>query len=68
MYNVFEISGPSYSGSKDYIACKTKLDNTYDKKLAGLKIRSKCNWHEKGEKSAKLFFNFGKNTSYSKSN
>ena len=33
-----------YSSNNDYIACKTKLDNIYDKKVEGLRIRSNCYW------------------------
>ena len=41
-----------------------KLDKIYDKKLQGLRIRSKYDckydWYEKGEKSTKLFFTWEK--------
>ena len=43
----FEKSSSSYSD--DYLACKTKLDKIYDKKVEGLRITSKCDCHEKGE-------------------
>ena len=50
----FENSGSSYSHNEDYQACKTKLDQIYDKKVEGLKIRNKCDWYEKGEKSTEF--------------
>ena len=31
-----------------------------DLKLEGLRIRSKCNWYENGEKSSKFFLNLEK--------
>ena len=45
----FEKSSSSYSDNDDYLACKTKLDKIYDKKVEGLRITSKCDCHEKGE-------------------
>ena len=52
----FEKSGSSYFDNEDYLACKTKLDKIYEKKVEGLRIRSKWDWYEKGEKS-KFFLN-----------
>ena len=31
------------------------LDEIYEKKAKGIRIRSKCNWYEHGEKSTKFF-------------
>ena len=56
----FEKSGSSYFDNEDYLACKTKLDKIYEKKVEGLRIRSKWDWYEKGEKS-KFFLNSEKN-------
>ena len=56
----FEKSGSSYFNNDDYLACKTKLDKIYDKKLEGLRIRSTCDWFEKGEKSTKFFLTLEK--------
>ena len=36
---------------------KQKLQNIYTKKVNGIRIRSKCNWYENGEKSTKFFLN-----------
>ena len=58
--NDSEKSGSSYFDNEDYLACKTKLDKIYDKKAEGLRIRSKCDWYEKGEKSTKFFLNLEK--------
>ena len=44
----FEKSSSSYFDNEDYLACKTKLDKIYDKNVEGLRIRSKCDWYEKG--------------------
>ena len=56
----FEKSASSYFNNDDYLACKTKLDKIYNKKLEGLKIRSTCDWFEKGEKSTKFFLTLEK--------
>ena len=56
----FKKSGSSYFDNEDYLARKTKLEKIYDKKLEGLRIRSKCDWYEKGEKSTKFFSNLEK--------
>ena len=56
----FEKFGSRYSDNDEYLACKTKLDKIYDKKVKGLRIRSKCDWYKKGEKSAKFFLIFEK--------
>ena len=45
----FDKFGSSYFDNEDCLACKTKLDKIYDKKVEGLIIRSKCYWCEKGE-------------------
>ena len=39
----------------DYEICKGKLNEIYDDISNGIKIRSKCNWYEYGEKSSKFF-------------
>ena len=58
--NDSEKSGSSYFDNEDYLACKTKLDKIYDKKVEGLRIRSKCDWYEKGEKCNKFFLTLEK--------
>ena len=40
-----------------YLGRKQKLQNIYTKKVNGIRIRSKCNWYENGEKSTKFFLN-----------
>ena len=36
----------------EYIDCRNKLDNKiYEQKINGIRIRSKCDWYEYGEKS-----------------
>ena len=43
--------------SQYYLECKQKLQNIYIKKVNGIRIRSKCNRYENGEKSTKFFLN-----------
>ena len=43
-----------------YNLCKLKLQNIYDKKAEGAKIRSKCEWYQHGEKPTKFFLNLEK--------
>ena len=43
-----------------YNLCKLELENIYDKKTAGAKIRSKCDWYQHGEKPTKFFLNLEK--------
>ena len=40
-----------------YNLCKLELENIYDKKAEGAKIRSKCEWYRHGEKPTKFFLN-----------
>ena len=40
--------------------CRLGLENIYDKKAEGAKIRSKCEWYQNGEKPTKFFLNLGK--------
>ena len=37
--------------------CKLELENIYDKKAEGAKIRSKCEWYQHGEKPLKFSLN-----------
>ena len=41
--------------NSEYIDRRNKLDKTYEEKINGMRIRSKCNWYEYGEKSSKFF-------------
>ena len=43
-----------------YNDAKFQLDNIYNKIAEGIKVRSKCNWYEFGEKSSKFFLNLEK--------
>ena len=45
-----------------YLECKQKLQKIYTKNVNGIRIRSKCNWYENGEKSSKFFLNLEKYT------
>ena len=39
---------------------KKELDSIYDHIAEGIRIRSKCDWYEHGEKSTKFFLNLEK--------
>ena len=42
---------------RNYLEYKNKLEQIYEEKATGVKIRSKCGWYEFGEKSSKVFLN-----------
>ena len=44
----------------NYLDNKNKLEQIYEEKANGVKIRSKCEWYEFGEKSSKFFLNLEK--------
>ena len=44
----------------EYNICKENLNVIYDERANGIKIRSRCNWYELGEKSNKFFLNLEK--------
>ena len=46
----FEKDYENYVDHIDYKVCKQPLDAIYKEKAKGIKIRSKCSWHELGEK------------------
>ena len=43
-----------------YLECKNNLEQIYQEKANGIKIRSKYDWYEFGEKSSKFFLNLEK--------
>ena len=45
---------------EEYNDCKPQLEQIYKIKANGIKIRSKCEWYEHGEKSSKFFLNLEK--------
>ena len=49
-----------FQESETYINTKKELDNIYDLKAEGIRIRSRCKWYEAGEKSTKFFLNLEK--------
>ena len=53
----------NYLDNSEYISCKSKLDQFYEEKANGIRIRSKCDWYKYGEKSTKFFLNLEKNSS-----
>ena len=56
----FEKHYENYADNIGYRVCKQQLDAMYKEKARGIKIRSKCNWYELGEKSTKFFLNLEK--------
>ena len=44
----------------EYIDCRNKLDKIYEQNINGMRIISKCDWCEYGEKSSKFFLNLEK--------
>ena len=48
---------PSFVYNPEYIETNEKLDNIYQEKANGIRIRSKCDWYEHEEKSSKFFLN-----------
>ena len=46
--------------NSEYISCKSKLDQFYKEKANGIRIRSKSDWYEYGEKYTKFFLNLEK--------
>ena len=49
-----------FQESETYINTKKELDNIYDLKAEEIRIRSRCNWYEAGEKSTIFFLNLEK--------
>ena len=45
----------NYVDNIHYKVYKQQLDEIYRRKAKGIKIRSKCNWYELGEKSTNFF-------------
>ena len=43
-----------------YLRYKLRLEEIYEITANGVKIRSKCDWYEYGEKSSKFFINLEK--------
>ena len=44
----------------EYIDCRNELDKIYEQKINDMRIRSKWDWYEYGEKSSIFFFNLEK--------
>ena len=50
----------NYHNSESYHNIKDKIEEIYEKKAKGARIRKKCLWYEDGEKSSKFFLNMQK--------
>ena len=51
---------PNFVDNPEYNETNKKLDKIYQEKTNGVRIRSKCNWYEHGEKSSNFFLNLEK--------
>ena len=38
-----------FQTNSQYLECQSKLNLIYEKRVNGIKVRSKCNWYESGE-------------------
>ena len=56
----FEKHYENYVDNIDYKVFRQQLDAIYEEKAKGIKIRSKCNCYELGEKSIRFFLNLEK--------
>ena len=56
---VLEQNLTSEQFKREYV-CQQELNTIYDEIGTGIKIRSRCNWYEFGEKSNKFFLNLEK--------
>ena len=39
--------------NSEYMDCRNKIDKIHEQKISDIRIRSKCNWYEYGERSSK---------------
>ena len=53
----------NYDNLESYHNIKKKIEEIYEKKAEGARIRSKCLWYEEGEKSSKFYLNLKKRRS-----
>ena len=56
-------SSANHQTNPEYLECKNRLENIYEEKANGIRIRSKCSWYEQGEKSSNFFLNLEKSRS-----
>ena len=59
----FKSSVTNYHNDLQYIEYKERLNTIYSKKVNGIRIRSKSDCYESGEKSTKFFLNLEKSRS-----
>ena len=50
----------SSNNLRKYESLKKDIELIYDPIAEGIRMRSKCDWYEPGEKSTKIFFNLVK--------
>ena len=46
---------PDFIDNSEYTETNEKLEKIYQEKINGIRIISKCNWYDHGEKSSKFF-------------
>ena len=51
---------------EEYNDCKSQLEQIHKIKANRIKVRSKCEWYDYGEKSSKFFLNLEKKPCYSR--
>ena len=54
----------NYDKVQEYNKTKSELDEMYKKFVGNTKLRSKCTWHEKGEKSTIFLSDLEKNRAF----
>ena len=52
----FERDIQNLDDKHEYLTCNNKLEAIYDDIANGIKVRSRCDWFEHGEKSSFFFF------------
>ena len=57
-------NSPSFVDNPEYLKTNEKLGTIHQEKANGIRIRSKCNWYEQGEKSSKFFLNLEKSRAF----
>ena len=50
----------NHGNLESYHNIKDKIEEIYERKAEGARIRSKCLWYEEGENSSKFFLNLEK--------
>ena len=57
-------NSPSFVDNPEYLKTNEKLGTIHQEKANDIRIRSKCNWYEQGEKSSRFFLNLEKSRAF----